>query len=187
MLLEHTKQNGARDRRHHIAHLHVVHPDDIPRFKELDVIANFQALYYAEDSYMTELNYPFLGRSGWNGSTPIGRLPVAVDALLFGNGWDVQYMDPSMPFRWQSAGGVTVLPGSLDTAAPGRCPNRGGWLYQRGRTLPLETKNGTLACRQAGTGPDYIGQEHFPVSPGSNFIKPGFVTLFRGKVVYGGF
>ena len=32
--------NGASDHRHHIAHIQVVHPDDIPRFRELGVVAN---------------------------------------------------------------------------------------------------------------------------------------------------
>src|SRR4030095_13472294 len=38
------KTNGARTRRHHIAHLQLVHPDDYPRFAALGVTANFQAL-----------------------------------------------------------------------------------------------------------------------------------------------
>ena len=32
--------NGPSDHRHHIAHIQVVDPDDIPRFRELDVVAN---------------------------------------------------------------------------------------------------------------------------------------------------
>ena len=36
--------NGARDARHHVAHLQVVHPDDVPRFGALGVVANIQPL-----------------------------------------------------------------------------------------------------------------------------------------------
>lgn len=36
------QQNGVRDSRHTIEHIEVVHPEDIPRFKELDVIASMQ-------------------------------------------------------------------------------------------------------------------------------------------------
>ncbi len=36
------QQNGVRDARHTIEHIEVVHPTDIPRFKELDVIASMQ-------------------------------------------------------------------------------------------------------------------------------------------------
>lgn len=36
-------ENGQRGNRHHISHLQIIDPADIPRFKELDVVANFQA------------------------------------------------------------------------------------------------------------------------------------------------
>src|SRR5262249_42602477 len=36
--------NGASGNRHHLAHVQVVHPDDIPRFAALDATANIQAL-----------------------------------------------------------------------------------------------------------------------------------------------
>lgn len=42
-LFEEAQQsNGIRDARHTIEHIEVVHPEDIPRFKELDVIASMQ-------------------------------------------------------------------------------------------------------------------------------------------------
>jgi predicted amidohydrolase YtcJ len=76
---EHAREiNGIRDSRHHIAHLHVVHPDDYPRFKALDVIANVQALWATpEDSYMTELNFPYLGKERIEWQYPIGSLNKA--------------------------------------------------------------------------------------------------------------
>ena len=36
------KANGRRDSRHRVEHVEVVHPDDIPRFAELGVIASMQ-------------------------------------------------------------------------------------------------------------------------------------------------
>ncbi|MFW2545684.1 amidohydrolase [Primorskyibacter sp. 2E107] len=36
------KANGARDSRHRIEHIEVIHPDDLPRFAELGVIASMQ-------------------------------------------------------------------------------------------------------------------------------------------------
>jgi predicted amidohydrolase YtcJ len=38
------RARGASGARHHLAHLQVVHPDDVPRFAALDVTANIQAL-----------------------------------------------------------------------------------------------------------------------------------------------
>src|SRR5215210_1197019 len=52
--------NGARDARHHIAHLQVVHPDDVARFAALDVTANLQALWAVHEPQMDELTIPFL-------------------------------------------------------------------------------------------------------------------------------
>ena len=66
--------NGARDARHHIAHLQVVHPDDVPRFGALGVVANIQPLWACADPQMTELTRPRLGeqRIGWQ--YPFGDL-----------------------------------------------------------------------------------------------------------------
>jgi predicted amidohydrolase YtcJ len=53
--------NGRGDHRHHIAHLQVMHPDDIPRFAALGVTANMQALWAAHEPQMDELTIPFIG------------------------------------------------------------------------------------------------------------------------------
>ncbi len=50
-----------------LAHLQVVHPDDVPRFAALDVTANAQALWACEEEQMTALTTPLLGpeRNSW--------------------------------------------------------------------------------------------------------------------------
>jgi predicted amidohydrolase YtcJ len=53
--------HGDRGRRHHIAHLQVVHPRDVPRFAALGVTANMQALRAAHEPRLDELTIPFLG------------------------------------------------------------------------------------------------------------------------------
>ena len=53
--------NGSNDHRHHIAHLQVVHPDDVRRFAELGVTANMQGLWAAHEPQMDELTIPFIG------------------------------------------------------------------------------------------------------------------------------
>jgi predicted amidohydrolase YtcJ len=53
--------NGGTSHRHHIAHLQVVHPDDVPRFAALGVTANIQALWAAHEPQMDELTIPFIG------------------------------------------------------------------------------------------------------------------------------
>ncbi|MFC7394050.1 amidohydrolase [Scopulibacillus cellulosilyticus] len=44
---ESQKVNGERDSRHCLEHVEVIHPDDIPRFKELGVIASIQPSHIA--------------------------------------------------------------------------------------------------------------------------------------------
>ena len=65
--------NGTRDARHHIAHLQVIHPDDVPRFRDLGVIANCQPYWAQHDPQMDELTVPFLGPERARCNTPSPR------------------------------------------------------------------------------------------------------------------
>jgi len=54
--------NGKRDSRHQIAHLELVHPDDIPRLRDLGVIANVQPLWSTSRYYIGDLINVKLGQ-----------------------------------------------------------------------------------------------------------------------------
>jgi predicted amidohydrolase YtcJ len=86
--------NGALGHRHHIAHAQLLDPADIPRFRELGVIVNFQPLWAFADEYITELTMPFLGadRSRW--LYPIGSLQRSGAMLAFGSDWSVSSANP---------------------------------------------------------------------------------------------
>jgi predicted amidohydrolase YtcJ len=101
--------NGPGHRRHHIAHLQVVHPEDVPRFRQLDVLANCQALWACEEPQMTELTLPFLGpeRSAWQ--YPFGSLLRAGAQLCMGSDWPVS--SPSPLWQMHVAVNRTVPPG----------------------------------------------------------------------------
>ncbi len=88
------RANGWNDNRHHIAHIQVVHPDDVPRFRALGVAANAQMLWAAHDPQMDELTIPFLGpeRSGWQ--YPFGSLVASGAVLCAGSDWPVSSPDP---------------------------------------------------------------------------------------------
>lgn len=51
----------ADARRHHLAHLQFVHPDDVARLAELGVTANMQALWACYEPQMRELTVPIVG------------------------------------------------------------------------------------------------------------------------------
>jgi predicted amidohydrolase YtcJ len=87
-------RNGRSDHRHHIAHIQVIHPDDIPRFASLDVVANAQALWAVQEAQMDDLTIPFLGpaRVGWQ--YPFRSLRRAGAVLAMGSDWSVSTADP---------------------------------------------------------------------------------------------
>jgi predicted amidohydrolase YtcJ len=86
--------NGPNDLRHHIAHIQVIHPDDIPRFAALGVVANAQPLWAVNEGQMEHLTKPFLGpeRSGWQ--YPFGSLVRAGARVAMGSDWSVSSPNP---------------------------------------------------------------------------------------------
>ncbi|MFF1647841.1 amidohydrolase [Streptomyces sp. NPDC058240] len=86
--------HGRRGNRHHLAHLQVVHPDDLDRFTRLGAIANIQPLWAAHEPQMDELTIPFLGpeRASWQ--YPFGSLLRAGATLAAGSDWPVSSPDP---------------------------------------------------------------------------------------------
>ena len=86
--------NGASDHRHHIAHVQIVHPDDVPRFGELGVVANCQPLWAQSDSQMEELTVPFLGRERVEMQYPFGSILKAGARLAGGSDWSVTSANP---------------------------------------------------------------------------------------------
>jgi predicted amidohydrolase YtcJ len=86
--------NGTRDARHHIAHLQVIHPDDVPRFRELGVIANCQPYWAQHDPQMDELTIPFLGPDRAPLQYPFAALHASGATLAFGSDWSVSTADP---------------------------------------------------------------------------------------------
>jgi predicted amidohydrolase YtcJ len=85
---------GAAELRHHIAHLQVVDPADVPRFQRLGVTANMQALWACLDEQMLQLTIPFLGeeRSRWQ--YPFGDLHRSGASLCAGSDWPVSTPNP---------------------------------------------------------------------------------------------
>ncbi len=87
-------ENGPGDRRHHIAHLQVVHPEDVPRFAELDVTANIQPLWATHEPQMDELTIPFLGEELAAWQYPFGDLLRAGATMAAGSDWPVSSPNP---------------------------------------------------------------------------------------------
>jgi len=87
-------ENGNLDHRHHISHIELFDPEDIPRFRELGVVANFQPLWATADPYITDLTLPFIGPDRGRWLYPIGSLFGSGAVVAFGSDWDVSSANP---------------------------------------------------------------------------------------------
>jgi hypothetical protein len=85
---------GIGARRHHLAHLQVVAPDDIARFAALGATANIQALWAVHDVGMDDLTLPYLGPERARWQYPFRSLVDAGTAMCAGSDWPVSSPDP---------------------------------------------------------------------------------------------
>jgi predicted amidohydrolase YtcJ len=156
--------NGNTGARHHIAHIQVVHPDDIPRFRRLGVTANAQPLWACHDRQMTELTIPFLGpeRSSWQ--YPFGSLVRAGATLAIGSDWPVSTPDPTQLIH--VAVNRSVPPNSSAAGTP-----RGDDILGAEPLLPTERLDLPTALAAATAGSAFVnGLDE------TGSIQPGFLA-----------
>lgn len=180
------RANGFRDMRHHIAHLELVDPADIPRFRKLGAAANFQALWAYADPYITDLTLPILGpaRSRW--LYPIASVAATGAALVGGSDWSVSSLDP-----------LEAIEVALTRRSPDDPPGE-PWIPEERADLETMlrayTVNGAwLAREEAARGPLEPGKaadlvvldrDPFAVPPqGLSEIRV-LLTLLDGREVY---
>ena len=85
--------NGPTPARHHIAHVCLVHPDDLPRFAALDVAANLQPLWAElNEELIGENQHLGLERTQW--WYPFESLRRSGARLAGGSDWPVSSADP---------------------------------------------------------------------------------------------
>lgn len=181
------KVNGRRDSRHHIAHLHVIHPRDLHRFAQLGVTANFQTLWASgDDSLVKNVNPGLLGpeREGWQ--YPVGAIVRSGASVVFGSDWSVTSANPMLAIQTAlTRRGPENVPRppwmpeqriSLSTALEGYT-RRGAWIGFR------ERERGTL---EEGKLADLVvlDRDIFAISPFSIGELVVQKTMFRGRVVF---
>ena len=89
------KANGARDSRHRIEHIEVVHPDDIARFKELGVIASMQPIHPPGNGcFPLEPTIHMIGEARWPYAYAWRTLKDAGAEVVYGTDWPVSPADP---------------------------------------------------------------------------------------------
>jgi len=70
------------------------HPDDLPRFRALGVIANVTPLWARLEEYVSQLTIPFVSERASAGMYPFASIVRAGGALAFGSDWSVSTPDP---------------------------------------------------------------------------------------------
>jgi hypothetical protein len=89
------KANGRRDSRHRVEHVEVIHPDDIPRFEELGVIASMQPPHPPGNHGLPLEPYlSNIGEARWQYAFAWKALREAGARLVFGTDWPVSAIDP---------------------------------------------------------------------------------------------
>lgn len=87
--------NGGRDARNRIEHIEVVHPDDVPRFKQLGVIASMQPTHPPGNAGLPLEPYlSFIGRHRWPLAFAWRTLADAGAEIVFATDWPVSPLDP---------------------------------------------------------------------------------------------
>jgi predicted amidohydrolase YtcJ len=80
--------NGTNDHRHHIAHLQLPDPADVPRLRRLGVIANMQPFWSQPDPMIDMLTRPRLGERTER-LYPIRSFRSSGAVMAFGSDWPV--------------------------------------------------------------------------------------------------
>jgi predicted amidohydrolase YtcJ len=117
------RANGWTDNRHHLAHLQVVHPADIPRFRQWGAAANIQPLWATHEPQMDELTIPFLGDERAARQYPFAALIRAGAIVAAGSDWPV-----SSPNPWEAIH-VAVNRRTVDTSGDAFLPEQRIGLY----------------------------------------------------------
>jgi predicted amidohydrolase YtcJ len=180
------KANGPRDARPLIAHLEVIEPEDIPRFRRLGVVADFQPLWAFADPYIKDLTLPKLGpeRSRW--IYPIGSVAASGGVVAGGSDWSVSSMNPLKA--------IEVAVRRQDPDAPAGEP----FLPEERIALPEAIAAYTIAgayaafeeketgSLEAGKAADLIVLDRnlFEIPPGQISEVKVLLTLLEGKSVF---
>ena len=90
------KLNGVHDSRHRVEHIEVIHPDDMPRFKELGVIASMQPIHAPISVEEADVWLSRTGEQRWPVSFAWRDIKNAGASMAFGSDWTVAPYNPML-------------------------------------------------------------------------------------------
>lgn len=178
--------NGVTDNRHHIAHLEVIRPEDIPRFRELGVAANFTGYWAYADAYITDLTLPFIQTELARWLYPIGSLVRDGAVVVSGSDWAVSSANPFLQIET-----VVTRKDPLDDEDEVFIPEERISLADAIAMLTIDAA--WVNHSEADTGSIEVGkladlavldQNLFEIEPEAISGTQVVLTLFGGEVVY---
>jgi predicted amidohydrolase YtcJ len=86
--------NGPRDARHHIAHLQLPDPADLPRLRRLGIVANVQTFWAQYDEGIAALLSPLVGEERFGRLYPFGSIRRNGAVMAVGSDWPVSTPNP---------------------------------------------------------------------------------------------
>ena len=95
--IEYARENGDEayeNLRHTISHLGLVHPNDRPRFAELNTGASVTMIWAYNDKWTQNLEIPSLGLERVSNMYPIRSIQAAGGVILGGSDWNYGELDP---------------------------------------------------------------------------------------------
>jgi len=90
------RAHGPRDSRHRVEHIELIHPDDLPRFAQLGVIASMQPLHAPPAALDADVWLARVGGSRWQLGFAWQTLREAGAHLAFGSDWPVVTQNPML-------------------------------------------------------------------------------------------
>jgi len=178
------EKNRFGNTRHQLVHVEMVHPDDIPRFAELGVVACMQPRHAA-----LSFNTPWaraVGAFRFKGAWPFRSLEQAGAVIAFSSDYDVAEMDPLI-------GIYSAVTRQDENGIP-----EGGWVP--GERVSVETAiraytlNGAYSVAvdrergsiEVGKFADMVllSQNLFEIEPKDILNTQVTMTLFEGEIVF---
>ncbi len=181
------KANGDLGHRHHISHLEVIQPVDVPRFRELGVTANFQPVWAFADPYITDLTLPFMGKERAQWIYPIRSVLQSGGVVAFGSDWSVSSPNPMVEIEVA----VTRMGPFGETKTPFLPDERinlpeaiAAFTINAAYVNRLEKQTGSV---EVGKLADLVVLDRnlFAIPPTEISDAKVLVTLFEGKAVHG--
>lgn len=181
--------NGALGHRHHISHLQMIDPADIPRFKELDVVANFQPLWAYADEYVTELTIPFIGEERARWMYPIKSVLDTGATVAFGSDWSVSTANP-FPQIETAITRKSAIDDEMDAFIPEER------IDLESALVAFTINSAFVSRRENETGSIEVGkyadlvlldQNLFEIDAKDISDTTALATLFEGRIVHGEF